>query len=88
MKIYKWPLQVVYTQILEMPANAKILTVQMQHDTPCLWALFDETTSGLENRHIAIYGTGNPMPNEPGTYIATFQIAKGSLVFHVFEFTP
>ena len=30
-------------------------------------------------------GTGNPMPDEPGEYIATFQMHGGALVFHAFE---
>lgn len=86
MRIWKFPLEVADQQKVKMPTGAKILTAQMQGDTCCLWALVDETRPRFEFeiRDIAIYGTGNPMPDEPGDYIATFQI-MGGLVFHAFE---
>ena len=74
MRIWKYPLEVTDRLALTMPPGAKFLTVQMQHGKPCLWALVDETKRDTATRRIAIYGTGNPMPDEPGTYIATFQM--------------
>lgn len=85
MRIWKFPLEVTDRQSMRIPAGAKLLTVQMQRETPCLWALVDDSTLEYEIRSIAIYGTGNPMPNDPGDYIATFQLAGGALVFHAFE---
>ena len=85
MRIWKYPLEVTDRLALTMPPDAKFLTVQMQHGKPCLWALVDETKRDTATRRIAIYGTGNPMPDEPGTYIATFQMMGGDLVFHAFE---
>jgi hypothetical protein len=85
MRIWKYALNVIDQQCITMPRNAKILTVQMQDDICCLWALVDETAKFTEHRNIAIYGTGNPMPDNPGTYIATFQMHGGALVFHAFE---
>ena len=84
MKIWKWPLEVTDTQIIGVPNGAKFLDVQMQGDACCLWALCDEAAP-RKARRIAIYGTGNPIPDEPGEYIATFQMAGGALVFHAFE---
>jgi hypothetical protein len=86
MKIFKWVLTVTDKQSLLMPAGAKILDVQTQGDSCCLWALCDQNAR-QEGRYFAIYGTGNPTPDEPGQYIATFQLASGQLVFHVFETT-
>ena len=85
MRIWKYQLNVIDEQQLFLPADAKILTVQTQRGTPCLWALVNEENTAKELRKIAIYGTGNPIPDDPGEYIATFQMHGGDLVFHVFE---
>ena len=66
-----------------MPKGAQILTVQMQHGTPQLWALVDPNAQRVLRR-ILIYGTGHPVDTF-NVYIATFQIMNGSLVFHVFD---
>lgn len=86
--IYKYDLEVTDEQVLELPANAEILTVQMQHDAPKLWAIVDvpQRSATVQNRRIAIYGTGHAMNQSAShRYIATFQMRDGSLVFHVFE---
>lgn len=85
MKIWKYSLGINDLQLLRMPPGAKLLTVQMQHELPQLWVLFDENAGPSETRAIAIYGTGNPMPDDPGQYIATFQTHGGDLVWHAFE---
>jgi len=84
MRIWKWELDVTDMQTVMMPAGAKLLDVQIQGGTCCVWALCDENNPKIP-RHIAIYGTGNPMPAQPGEYIATFQLHAGALVFHAFE---
>lgn len=84
MKIYKYPLEITDIQTLEMPIGAKLLDAQMQNGNLCLWALVD-TAANKEKRSIAIYGTGNPMPDEVGEYIATFQTMGGAFVGHVFD---
>ena len=81
--IYKWTLTVGMTE-LQMPAGAKVLTAQMQGDQPQLWALVDPTQP-KERRVFVIYGTGNSVPDNPGEYVATFQMDGGALVWHVFE---
>ena len=84
MRIWKWEIEVTDKQTLIMPAGAKMLDVQMQGATCCMWAQCDQNAP-KEPRHLAIYGTGNPMPDDPGRYIATFQMLQGTLVFHAFE---
>ena len=72
------------TQTVEMPEGAKILTVQMQGQTLCLWALVDvEPELPKQNREIEIIGTGNQIIEAPRRYIATTQC--GPWVWHVFE---
>ena len=86
MRIWKWVLNVTDRQTIKMPALATLLSVQMQGSACCLWALCDPNAPD-EQRTLAIYGTGNPMPDDPGRYIATFQMSGGELVFHVFDAT-
>jgi hypothetical protein len=84
MRIYKYPITVTDEQTVQMPLDAKILTVQVQHGSPQLWAIVDEEQPNLEPRTIQVIGTGNPMP-KVGEYIATFQLMNGGFVGHVFE---
>lgn len=84
--IWKFPLAVNDKQAIQMPKGAKILTVQVQGDggLPCIWALCD-TEAPLENRLIAMFGTGHQAPEGAADYIGTFQLHNGEFVFHVFE---
>ena len=84
--VWKFPLDVADTQLVEMPANAHILTVQEQHGMVCLWALVNPAMPP-EGRKILIAGTGHERQDLDAlvNYISTFQLAGGALVFHVFE---
>ena len=84
MNIWKYPLEVVPQQILEMPFGSKILTVQVQQEIPCIWALVNPEIY-LDNREIRIVGTGHKFDDPLFKYIGTFQQLDGSLVWHVFE---
>jgi hypothetical protein len=85
MRVLKWTLSVTDFQTLELPTGAVILSVQVQHDKPQLWALCDENVTTVQMRFIAIYGTGNTIHGNAGRYISTFQMRGGDLVFHAFE---
>ncbi len=85
MTIWKFKLGMADKQQVLMPAGAQILAVQTQNDMPVLWALCNPHGPETQ-RLIAICGTGNPAPENSTGYIGTFQMARGSLVFHVFEF--
>jgi hypothetical protein len=71
----------------EMPRNAKILTAQVQHGVICLWAQVQPGQKDAQLRTFRVYGTGQPLPDNPGTYVATVQMRTGMLVFHVYEVT-
>lgn len=85
--IWKFLLRLEDSQRIEMPSGAEILTVQLQDQQPCLWAVVDVFDGSLtEMRTIEIHGTGNPIENGtiiPRRYIATFQ--QPPFVWHVFE---
>ncbi len=71
---------------IDMPAGARILTVQPQGTQICLWALCDPA-QGKEMRQFRLAGTGHVIdwPANRLAYIGTFQVAGGLLIFHLFE---
>jgi hypothetical protein len=101
MVIYKYEFSVQGSFNIAMPAGAEVLCVQMQRETPCIWAVVDPEKERVE-RHFLCYGTGhemNPLDfigslkifnyktgrDLKALYIGTFQMMQGSLVFHLFE---
>lgn len=81
--IWKFPLDITDRQKVEMPKFATLLSVQLQNGVACLWVEVD-SEQPKERRTFAIYGTGNPIPNNPGEYVGTFQ--QGPFVWHLYEF--
>jgi len=84
MTIWKYPLEVTGMQHVLVQRGARLLSVQVQVTTPCLWALVDPKAP-KESRAIITLGTGNPAPNVLGAFLGTYQMHNGALVFHVFE---
>ena len=83
--IWKYELTMADKQYIEMPHGAEILCVQLQNDTPFLWALVTPKLA-KENRLFEIFGTGHPIsPKFYRKYIGTFQLPNAELVFHLFE---
>ena len=87
MRIWKVTFRLEDVQRFELPKGAKLLTMQCQNGMPCIWFEVDEKEDATESRIFTTYGTGNPMPDEPGNYIGTYQVMQGQLVFHVYEVT-
>lgn len=81
--IWKFPLQVTDEQLLVMPSDAEVLSVQMQQGVLCLWAKL-ETKRPCSQRRVRIVGTGNPCV-DVGRYVGTVQQYDGALIWHVFE---
>ncbi len=82
--IYKYPLLIEDKQVVSMPINAEILTVQIQNGIPCIWALVD-TSSPLSDVSVRVYPTGGEVEQSQNLkYCGTFQMIGGGLVFHVF----
>lgn len=90
--IYKYKLQITSVQQIQLPKEAKILCVQVQHGESQLWAEVD-TDLPPEARTIEIFGTGYSIPQVPQEigqnrrYISTFQMENGTLIFHAYERT-
>ena len=82
--IHKFTLDLADSQTIQMPEGASVLSLQLQYGQPCLWALVD-TAKPLTPRHFITRGTGHPVPSEWFSYVGTYQLQGGDLVFHVLE---
>ena len=87
LRIFKYPFEVADQIMIPMPEGAKILDIQMQHDVPCIWALVNPNALYV-TKVFRLAGTGHPIEladEAKYTYVGTFQMAGGSLIFHLFE---
>lgn len=85
--IWKYELKITDTQLLEIPKDAEILSVQFQLGILCLWVLVNPKND-LEERTIEVFGTGHNVQCDMGIerkYIGTVQDPAMDLVWHVFE---
>lgn len=78
-----WKVEALIDGTVTIPSGAQFLDIQVQKGTPMIWVLVDPTAPKI-NMNVSIYGTGHPMPDDPGRYIGTFQVQGGDLVFHAF----
>lgn len=74
----------IFVNLIVFPKGAKILAVGNQHERFVLWAEIDPRAAP-ERRSFVVYGTGHPMPDDPGTYLGTASFADGTLVLHAYE---
>ncbi len=85
--IFKYQLNfVALPQRLDLPDGARVLTVAAQADRVTLWAEVDVDHPPRERR-FRTYGTGHPLPPEPGQYLGTAHLVNQGLVVHVYEET-
>jgi len=87
--IWKYNLKIDDEQVVNLPKNAEILTVQNQQGNPCLWALVSPIKE-TEPRIIVCRGTGHDINFRNFTlqYISSAQFYDGDIVFHYFEKLP
>ena len=86
MQIYKYNFEVEGEVNIPMPKGAHVLTVQVQYNKPCLWAIVDPGQP-TETRSFRIFGTGHEIDIEipHHRYIGTFQMLDGQFIGHLFE---
>ena len=82
--IWKFPIVITDEQKVLMPKSAQILSVQVQHGTPCIWAICDAEEGKVE-RTFVIHGTGHTCGCVVEDFIGTFQMSDGDFVFHLFN---
>ncbi|MET0410397.1 MAG: hypothetical protein ABW217_03835 [Polyangiaceae bacterium] len=69
---------------IDMPAGARILTLQLQFGKPVIWAAVDPSKPKVR-RTFGLVGTGAEVDFELPDYIGTFQLFDGRTVIHMFE---
>lgn len=82
--IWKFDVLVADQFELDMPADAHVISVQVQHGSVRMWAVVNPTAA-LTKRKFHVLGTGHAFKGQPGNFIGTFQLQGGDLVFHLFE---
>jgi hypothetical protein len=85
--IWKYPVDIIDKQIIEMPQVAKILCVQIQGQSEeiFIWAEVITENNKLEKRIIRVFGTGTDIPEFINLkYMGTIQERNFS-VYHFFE---
>jgi len=83
--IWKYQLQVEDLQTMHMPKGAKVLSVGVQHNIICVWALVDIGEMEMQPVKFKVIGTGNPPGSLVGyAFLGTVMLLGGSFVSHVF----
>ena len=87
--ILKYPLEIAVQQIVHLPVEAQALSIEVQHNKLCMWALCEDAafrqTKAIE---VAIIMTG--MPGVPEDilithhFMGTKMLSNGGFVAHVF----
>ena len=84
--IYKYKLEIVDKQTIELPQYAEILCVGTQLGNIYLWALVNTEATLNEMRDIEVLGTGNPVYENAESdrhYLGTCFV--NHFVWHIFE---
>ena len=85
--IWKYKLEMVDSQTIEIPVGSDLLTIQIQNGEPFMWFLVD-VLAERQKITFETWGTGRLIEYKKGEnreYLGTYQLNNGELVFHVFE---
>lgn len=82
MKIFKYEIPIEGDFTLQLPKGAKIISFQLQKETPVIWAIVNEQLE-LETRYFEIVGTGFDFISTCREYIGSIQ--QDIFVWHLFE---
>lgn len=70
---------------INLPVDAKVLSVQMQHGSPRMWILYDDNAPKIERSFILLPTGDIASAIELKEFIGTFQMHNGDYVWHLFE---
>ena len=84
--IWKFKLSGEVSQKISIPKEAKILSVEIQHNEMVVYAMVNTTIKETEQRKFRIIGTGDTTDASINNYVflGTVLMADGEYVFHVF----
>jgi hypothetical protein len=86
MNIWKYEIPIKDNFTLEIPKDSKILSFQVQDDSPKIWALVEEELE-KETREFKLLGTGLSFKKEELNdykFVGTIVMYNGSFVLHLF----
>lgn len=84
-EIHKFTLPVTDEFEISMPAGARLLSLQVQHEVPCVWAMVD-TDAAAAKRRFSLRGTGHACEfGHLVPFVGTFQLRGGTFVAHLFD---
>lgn len=83
--VYKYAVPMLDMVTLTLPADAQVLRFGAQGDEVFAWALIDRCQALMKDRSFRIAGTGHPIDYGNLSYVNTFEMLGGKLVFHAFE---
>lgn len=83
--VWKFPLEPMDYQEIDLPKGAKPLCVKMQKGNPYLWVLVDTKERERETITIRCAGTGHLISEENLEYLGTAIMLDDTLVFHFFK---
>ncbi len=85
MKIFKYPLDITGSQIIEIPNLVQVVSVVIQYKQLVLYAIVDDKPTNHKEVSVRIIGTGHDFePIPPGwTFRGTHLQANDSLVWHI-----
>lgn len=82
--IFKYQLQIIQEQEIEMPAGAEILDIQLQNGKICLWAkIFDGSSKVNRVFEMILTGASIPIISQRRIHLKTIQL--DGYVLHFFE---
>lgn len=84
-QVFKQNLEVISTQTITLPKNAKILCVKEQYDKLVLYFEQDTEVSPHKEVKIIIVGTGHQLPELKLEFLDTVMVFGGQLVWHVYK---
>jgi hypothetical protein len=85
--IFKYPFFIADTVEITLPRGARIMHIAQQPLAAGdlqLWAHIDKRAP-MAQRVLKVYGTGHPMPAQPGPFLGTVFVHGGALVFHIYD---
>lgn len=85
--VWKYPVPAANTFTVEMPKDAKVLSMQVYEGTPQMWALVDPDAPRISRRFFITETNINHIIYDDDHFIGTFFMMGGSLALHLFERT-
>ena len=82
--IWKFKLEIRLHQTLSMPKDARVLKIDVQGDSICIWAEVDPHAT-KSTRQFIMVGTGQMIPDFGNRMMYLETIQQNLLVWHIYE---